>query len=299
MQEKLRGIIIPAITPFDDSDEFSAQMLTENYEKWNRTDVRGYMALGSNGEYRMLDDNESLDVVKAAASARDPKKTLIVGVGRESLHQTLHFIDRVEDLDAGIDYVSVLVPHYFAGLMTDRTVINYYTAIADHAKLPVLLYCAPSFANGVTISAEAVRILADHPNILGIKDTSKNMMDAYMDAAGGREDFDIMAGSVSNLIRCYERGGAGGVVSAANYLPQECADIYNAFQSDGIEAAAAACSSVQALARKTGARGSVAGVKCTMNLLGYAGGNPRKPLLPVDPETEAEYAAALREAGKL
>ena len=299
MNDKMKGIVIPAVTPFDEAEEVSLEMLSVNYEKWNATDVRGFMCLGSNGEFRALDDAESLNVIEASAKLRRPGSTLIVGVGRESLHHTLRFIDRVQELDADIDYLSVLVPHYFAKLMTDAAVIDYYTAIADFAKLPVLLYCAPAFANSVTISAEALRELADHPNIHGIKDTSSNMMNAYMDAVGGRDDFTVMAGSLSNLMTCYERGGEGGVVSAANYFPQECAEIYAAFQAGGLEEAKAVHAQVQALAKATGARGSVAGVKCTMNLLGYAGGKPRRPLQPMSAQLEAEFAAALREAGKL
>ena len=108
-----------------------------------------------------------------------------------------------------------------------------------------------------------------------------------------------MAGSLSNLLTCYERGGRGGVVSAANYFPQECADIYRAFLDGGMEAARQAHQGVQALSKATGARGSVAGVKCTMNLLGYAGGKPRRPLQPMSAQMEAEFAAALKEAGKI
>ncbi|MCI7275909.1 MAG: dihydrodipicolinate synthase family protein [Lachnospiraceae bacterium] len=299
MEEKLKGIVIPAVTPFDEKEEVSVEMLAANYEKWNQTDVKGYMCLGSNGEFRALSDDESLTVIKESARLRKPGSTLIAGVGRESLYQTLKFIDRVQELDADIDYISVLVPHYFAKLMDDAAVIDYYSAIGDFAKIPVLLYCAPAFANNLAISAEAVKVLADHPNIAGIKDTSKDMMNAYMDAAGGRDDFTIMAGSLSNLMTCYERGGAGGVVSAANYFPQECAEIYTAFRNGGLEAAKECHKTVQALSKATGARGSVAGVKCTMNLLGYAGGKPRRPIQPMSAQMEAEFAQALKEAGKL
>ena len=95
-------------------------------------------------------------------------------MGRESLYQTLKFIDRVQAADLPIDYLSVLTPHYFKSLMTDAALIEYFTRVADFSRIPILLYCAPSFANEVTISADVVRVLADHPNIHGIKDTSKN-----------------------------------------------------------------------------------------------------------------------------
>ncbi len=181
----LSGIVIPTVTPFEKNGEISFEMLKYNYDVWNQTHVNGFMCLGSNGEFRMLSDDEAFDVICAASSYADPEKCFIAGVGRESLYQTLRFIDRVQAADLPVDYLSVLTPHYFKGLMTDEALIEYFTTIADFSRHPILLYCAPSFANDVTISAEAVRVLADHPNIHGIKDTSKNMMNAYMDAVGG------------------------------------------------------------------------------------------------------------------
>lgn len=80
-------------------------------------------------------------------------------------------------------------------------------------------------------------MLADHPNIHGIKDTSKNMMNAYMDAAGGRDDFEVMSGSMSTVFTCMDRGGKGGVVSASNYFPEQCAEVVRLYREEGREKA--------------------------------------------------------------
>jgi 4-hydroxy-2-oxoglutarate aldolase len=181
--------------------------------------------------------------------------------------------------------------------MTDEALIDYFTRIADASSVPILLYCAPPFANEVTISAEAVKVLADHPNIHGIKDTSKNMMNAYMDAVGGRDDFEVMSGSMSTIFACMDRGGKGGVVSASNYFPQECSEVVRLYMEQGRDAAWAYYEGLRDLIAKTGARGSVAGVKCCMNLMGLHGGYPRRPILPIDPETEDAYRAVLLENG--
>jgi len=291
------GIIIPAVTPFDENGNIAFDLLKKNYEAWNKTPVAGYMCLGSNGEFRMLSDDEAFEVIKFSALAAAEDKCFIAGVARESLFQTLKFIDRVVEAKLPIDYISVLTPHYFKGLMTDTALIEYFTAIADHSPIPVLLYCAPNFANSVCISAEAVKVLADHPNIHGIKDTSTDMMSSYMDAAGGRDDFEIVSGSISTVIACMDRGGKGGVVSAANYFPTQCSEVVRLYNEKGREAAVEYFSALQPIIKKTGARGSVAGVKCCMNLLGLGGGFPRKPIQPVSKEIEAEMKQALIEAG--
>jgi len=296
---KLGGIIIPAVTPFDKNGELLLDSLKANFEVWNKTDVSGIMCLGSNGEFRMLSDDESFAVIATAAECADPSKTLIAGVGRESLYQTLAFIRRVEEANLKVDYFSILTPHYFKGLMTDKALIDYFTRIADASSVPILLYCAPPFANDVTISADVVRVLADHPNIHGIKDTSKNMMNAYMDAVGGRSDFEVLSGSMSTIFACMDRGGKGGVVSASNYFPQECANVVSIYMSEGHDAAWAYYEGLRDLISKTGARGSVAAVKATMNLLGMCGGYPRRPIQPLEAQVCDEIADALRSAGKI
>ncbi len=293
--KELKGVIIPAVTPFDKNQKIDFRAISANLEQWNKTAVQGYMALGSNGEFRSLDDGESLQVLQCFAENRAPDKILIAGVARESLFHTLGFIDRLFTAGIELDYVSVLPPHYFKSLMTDEALFGYFTAIADRSPYPVLLYCAPSFSNDVCLSAPLVQKLADHPNIYGIKDTSPHMMDAYIGAAGGRRDFTIMAGSVKNVMSCLKQGGAGGVLSAANYFPQECAELYLSFQEQGFSIAQEKHEKLSRIIKLTGGRGGIAGVKCCMNLLGFQGGIPRLPILPMKKEIEEEIKKALAE----
>ena len=105
-------------------------------------------------------------------------------------------------------------------------------------------------------------------------------MNAYMDAAGGRDDFEVMSGSMSTVFTCMDRGGKGGVVSASNYFPEQCAEVVRLYREGGPRKAWAYYTVLQDVIKKTGARGSVAGVKCCMNLMGLKGGLPRKPVLP-------------------
>lgn len=293
--KELGGIIVPAVTPFDNRGNLRLDMLRKNYELWNESAVQGFMALGSNGEFRSLDDDEAFLVLKTASEVISDKKVFIAGTGRESLQHTIRFLKRIEAAALKIDYVSVLTPHYFRGLMTDEALIRYYTEIADISSYPVLIYCAPAFANGVCISPEALEVLAAHPNIAGIKDTSKDMMNAYMDAVGGREDFAVLAGSLGTILTCLKRGGKGGVVSAANYFPNTCAGLCETAEKNGFQEAAAYHARLTAAAAQTGGRASVAGVKAAMNLMGYEAGIPREPILPCSEELQSEIKTAIEE----
>jgi len=295
MAQRLQGIIIPAVTTFGEDGSVDLKMMEFNYRRWNQTGVRGYMCLGSNGEFRSLDDEESFSVIRAAAEFRQKDKTLIAGVGRESLYQTLKFIERIQEAQLELDYISVLTPSYFNKLMTDEALVDFYVKIADFSKYPLLLYCAPGFANSVCLSVEAVRILADHPHIHGIKDTSGNMMQEYMAAFGQREDFSVLAGSLNNLMACLNGGGKGGVVSAANYFPELCARITDIYEESGRKAAEEYVDELRKLIKLTGGPGGIAGVKYCMNLTGYEGGVPRLPVQPLSAGLAEQAKAVMKE----
>lgn len=293
--KKANGIIIPAITPFDERGELRLDYLEKNYQRWNQSSVQGCMALGSNGEFRSLDDDEAFEVLKTVSEVIADDKVYIAGIGRESLYQTLKFLDRLMMADVKIDYVSVLTPHYFKELMSDDAMYGFFTKVADESAYPVLLYCAPGFANNVCVSPGVLRRLADHPNIVGIKDTSKDMMNAYMDAVGGREDFDVLAGSLGTIITCMERGGRGGIVSAANYFPNACGKLYQIAAEQGMDVAKTYHAKIKQVAAQTGGRTSVAGVKAVMGLMGYNSGVPRKPILPCTEQLMEEFKKVIRE----
>ena len=292
--KRLDGIIIPTVTPFDEKGELRLDYLERNYERWNQTQIGGCMALGSNGEFRSLSDDESYDVIKTASEVIRDDKVFIVGVGRESLYQTLKFLERLVHDNIKTDYISVLTPHYFKGKMTDDAIISYYSQIANESPYPVLLYCAPGFANNVCISVEALMCLAEHPNIAGIKDTSSNMMKAYMKAVGGRDDFEVLSGSLGTIMSCFEDGGRGGIVSAANYFPNTCARLCQLVAERKMEEARDYHAHVKTLAAQTGGSAGVSGVKAVMNLMGYEGGIPRNPVLPCTEQQIEEFVQVIR-----
>lgn len=281
------GIVVPVATPFNKDQSINFKMIQHNMERWNQSDIAGYMCLGTNSEFTALNDEESLDVLEAVARLKG-SKYLIAGVGRESLFHTYRFIDKILDRKIPVDYISVLTPHYFRKAMTDDALVDYFSAIADYSPLPVLLYCAPTYANSVVISPEALRRLADHPNIAGIKDTTPDMMDKYLDAVGGRDDFVVFAGSVGNIMPCLARGGKGGILSCANYYPQPCAHLMRVFETKGLEAAREYHAVLHGFAKRTGGSNGVASLKACMNLCGFQAGVPRLPMQPLSDEAVKE-----------
>lgn len=165
--------IFPAIsTPFYPDGRLYLRKLEHNVERYSRTVAAGLVVLGSTGEAVMLGDEETRDVLRTASRSAAPEKLLLAGIGRESLLETL----RLADFAAreGYDAVLVRTPHYYGPLMRPLELMTYYRALADRSPLPVILYSIPKFTH-LELPVEVVRELAQHPNIVGIKDSSGSL----------------------------------------------------------------------------------------------------------------------------
>jgi len=295
-KERLTGVFPPVMTPFV-KEELRFDALRENIEKLNDTQLKGYMPLGSNGEFRSLSDDEALAVLRTVRQAMAGNKVLIAGVARESAHSTVEFASRCADV--GMDYASVLAPHYFPARMTDEALTRYYTYIADRCPVPVLLYNAPGFAAGVTISPELVATLALHANIVGMKDTSKADISTYTEAVPSGADFYVLAGTITKFFEGLEHGAIGGVLSIANYLPDECCRIQSLHAAGRVQESMDLSERLKRLSAGGAGKDGVAGVKAAMDLLGYSGLEPRLPLSALSADQREELRTAFVADGLL
>src|SRR3954468_4473970 len=168
----LSGIFPPITTPFYADDSVYYKKLESNVERYSRTPVAGIVVLGSTGEAIMLSDRERRDVFKVARETATPNKVLIAGTGMESAIETLRLTEYAAEL--GYDVAMVRTPHYYKKQMLPANILAFYRTVADRSPLPVLIYNFPG-STGYDIPAELVIELADHPNIIGIKESSGNL----------------------------------------------------------------------------------------------------------------------------
>lgn len=168
----LEGIFPAITTPFYPDGRLYLRKLEHNVERYSRTPVSGMAVLGSTGEAVMLSDEESREVLRVARENAAPDKVLLAGVARESLVETL----RLADYAAEQQYDALLVrtPHYYGPSMRPLELMTYYRALADRAALPVVLYSIAKFTH-LELPLEVVAELAQHPNIIAIKDSSGSM----------------------------------------------------------------------------------------------------------------------------
>src|SRR6266478_690631 len=168
----LSGVHPPLTTPFYPDGNIYFKKLEANVERYSRTPVAGLVVLGSTGEAILLSDEERRAVLRTAREASANHKVLIAGTGIESARDTLLLTEYAADL--GYDVAMVRTPHYYKSQMKPANMLAFYRTVADRSPLPVIIYNFPQ-ATGYDIPAEIVIELADHPNIIGIKESSGNL----------------------------------------------------------------------------------------------------------------------------
>jgi 4-hydroxy-2-oxoglutarate aldolase len=282
----LAGVFAPICTPFGRNEAVDHAALRLNVARYAESGIHGYLALGSNGENRSLTERERIRVLDAVVHGRRPGQIVMAGAAYDAERDTTRFLAAAAGL--GADFGLVLPPGYFRKQMTDDILHGYYARVADEARIPLLLYNAPGFC-GVTLSVGLVARLAEHPNIVGMKDSASSGIEHFL--ALQSASFHVLAGSANFLFPAMMGGSAGGTVSIANAFPDVALRLYDY----GLARDAVHGEPYQAWVSRvnhaiSGAYG-VPGVKAAMTLAGFRVGIPRRPLLPLEPA----QVVALRE----
>ncbi len=288
------GVFPPIVTPLHEDERVDIDGLQQNIERWNATGLAGYVVLGSNGEGVHLTADEAEACFECAVTARAPGKLVIAGTGRQSLRETLELTQRAAG--CGCDAVLVVPPSYFLGGMTESVVAEYYERVADAAELPVILYHVPKFAP-VVFSAGLVQRLSRHENVIGIKDTSGDMMLLARLTRDRSDAFRVYAGSGHQLLYAAAMGADGGIVALAGVAPRLCVRLCEAVRAGDLPAARELHFRLLELNAAVTSRFGVAGLKYALERLGYRAGPPRRPLRAVGEEVAAQLDAILDAAG--
>ncbi len=293
MNEQLSGVFAPVVTPFQ-NDELRLDWLRENLQNLAKTGLKGYLALGSNGEFRSLSEGEQLQVLEIFAEEKGDK-VVLVGTACESTKLTVEKTRRAAEM--GFPYASILTPNYFARQMNDEVFKGYYTRIADSSAVPILLYNAPGFTGGVTLSTGCVLALAGHENIVGIKDSSPAGPGGLLAHLNRTIDFSVLAGSANFFYPSLIQGAVGGVLSLANSLPSTCCELYRLYREGSYDEALELHRKILRINRSVSGRFGVAGVKAAMDIAGMKGGEPRHPLRPLSEADRDSIRSTIEQLG--
>jgi len=281
---KLSGVLPPIATPFQDG-KLALGKLKENFQKWNKTGLSGYLVLGSNGEAVYLSEKEKIKVIEVSRESIPKSKIMMVGTGMESTQETIRFTNQAAKM--GADCALVVTPCYFKGSMKPQILYDHFISVAESSQIGILLYNVPQFT-GINMEPELVAKLSEHPNIIGIKDSSGNIGQLSEIIHLSQKGFVIFVGSAPVFFPALCVGAVGGILAVAQVAPQACVNILNLFKKGKMDEARALQSRLTPLAKAVTTKYGIGGLKMALDMVGYFGGNPRPPLMRPGKEVEKE-----------
>ncbi len=288
------GIFPPLPTSFDDKENLSPEKIQYNIRALSHYPLAGFLILGSNGELVMLSEKEKTEAYHAARQAIPEGKIMLAGTGGQSTRETIRLT--AEAARAGADAALVLHPFYYKGLMDKEALMAHYHAVAESSEIPVLIYNMPA-NSGMDLGADMILAIADHPNIIGLKDSGGNLAKMGQVIGQSKPGFQVLAGSAGFLLPALSLGAVGGILALANIAPDECIQIYKYFLDGKLPQARKLQQQMippnTAVTRQWG----VPALKAAMDHLGLYGGPARQPIQPMKPETKNKLFEILQHAG--
>jgi 4-hydroxy-2-oxoglutarate aldolase len=273
------GGVYPALTtPFAADGEVSLADVKYNIERYNSTGIAGFVVLGSTGESVLLSRREMDDILTTVRDAAGQGKRLIAGTGAESTQDTIERTKRAAEL--GYHFALVKTPHYYKPAYKPEVLIAHYRRVADASPIPVLLYSVPIFT-GVTLEAPEVGALAEHPNIVGIKESSGHVMRVAEIVGACPADFQVLTGSAGTMLAGLTVGAKGAILALGSALPEMCVALFDLYRNGEIDKARALQNTLLKASKVIQSEHAIAGIKFAMDQRGYHGGIPRLPLVPL------------------
>jgi 4-hydroxy-2-oxoglutarate aldolase len=289
----LRGVFTPIVTSFYEDGQVAHDKMALNLERWNQTGLKGYIVLGSNGEWVFLDERERLQVIRATRQVIPRDKLMIAGTASESTEHTMDLTNEAAKI--GADAAIIVNPNYYKSQMTPPVLAHYYRTVADHSPIPLIIYNLPP-ATGMDLPADLLVELSEHPNIIGVKDTGGNIGKMGETVRRADPSFQVLSGSANFFYPSQAIGVTGGILALGNIAPDAAVALFDLFHAGKIDEGRALHLRMLPVNMAVTSRWGVSGLKAAMDMLGYYGGLPRPPLLPLAEERQRELRLILEAA---
>ena len=292
----LSGIFPALTTPFGPDGSVSLADLKHNIQQYNRTGLAGFVVVGSTGESVLLTKAEVEGILATVKEAASSGKKLIAGTGAESTAETIERTRRAAEL--GYDVALVNTPYYYKPAYKPEVLVAHYRRVADASPIPVLLYSVPQFT-GIALEPPEIAALAEHPNIIGIKDSSGNVQRVAETISVVPSRFQVLVGAAATVYPSLAVGARGAILALACALPEKCVVLFELVRQGHHDQARELQTLLVRASKVIVSEGGIAGVKYAMDQRGYRGGLPRLPLLPLQTEQKkrlSEFLAAFEPA---
>ena len=270
------GSATALVTPFDNSGELDLNALGSLIDWQVEEETDALVVCATTGECATLSDREWEQVVDYTLTRVNGRVPVIAGVGRNDTRHTAFLCKAARKL--GAQGVLAVTPYY--NKTTQAGLLRHYTVAADSADIPMLLYNVPS-RTGMSVTAETYSLLAEHPNIYGVKEASGDFSLILKTRALCPEDFAIYSGNDDQIVPILALGGIGVISTMANVIPKESHEICALWREGKREAAAALQISCQPLIEALFKEVNPIPVKAALAMMGKCGGYLRQPLVEI------------------
>ncbi|MDF2636613.1 MAG: dapA4 [Pelosinus sp.] len=240
---EVKGIITAMLTPLDENQEINSRSTKQLVNKLINSGVSGIFILGTNGEFHLLTNDEKLSFAKIVIDEVNKRVPVYVGTGGNSTREVIELSKKMEAL--GADALSVITPYFLVPSQSE--VIQHYKTIAESVKIPIVLYNIPK-NTGINLDPETVKELAKIKNIIAIKDSSGNLENIaeYIQITKD-EDFSVLSGSDSLILRALKIGATGAIAATSNLITDLDVSIYEKFLKGDIAGAEKAQQEIEIL----------------------------------------------------
>ena len=286
------GSIVALVTPFDEHDRIDYDALRRLIEFHIGEGTNGLVIAGTTGESATLDQGEHAELIRRAAAMVAGRIPVIAGTGSNSTRQTVNL--SVEVADAAIDGYLLVVPYY--NKPVQEGLYQHFRTIADALDKPIMLYNVPG-RTVADILPETLARLADHPNIIGVKDATGDMERMKQHRALIPEEFRYFSGDDFTSLEFLRLGGHGVITVSGNVAPRQVSDLCRAVADDDIEKAAEIDDSLQPLNAALFVESNPIPVKWALHEMGLISSAIRLPLTVYADEFHQQMKDAMNTAG--
>ncbi|KGU82924.1 4-hydroxy-tetrahydrodipicolinate synthase [Pseudomonas mediterranea] len=282
---ELKGILPALVTPFDKSGAVDHTMLADIIEHQLKAGVHGFVPLGSTGEYYALTNDERRQILTTVKEVVGDRGTLIAGANGSCTREVLEQVKQT--VDAGYNNLLIAPPYY--ALPSQEELLSHYNAILEaFPQINVVLYNYPVRTN-VEVGFDVMQALKDHPRVVGIKESSGNLLRGIEIGENYKGKIQLSCGSDDQALDFFIWGATSWICGPANVFPEKVVDFYQKFTAGDLAGAQNVMRNLFPIMSNLESGKFVQKVKYGTELAGFQAGNARAPLLPLTDAEKAEF----------
>jgi 4-hydroxy-tetrahydrodipicolinate synthase len=290
--DKLKGTFTVMVTPFTEDEQLDEKGFRENMDWYIAEGIHGVICLGSTGEFANLSVEERRLVIDLTVDQVRGRVPIIAGTAANSTRETIAMTKYAED--AGADAALIVAPFY--GLPTQDDLYGHYKAISENVAIPIMVYNNPGFS-GVDMLPPLIERLAAIDNILYVKESTGDIKRVHELLQRCGDNIDIWCGWDDLVYEFFLLSCRGWVAPIANFMPGPAAELFTLVEKKAYDKARALFFKMLPLLNYLEAGQLLAKVKEAMNLIGKAGGKPRRPFLPITEKQKSELRTMISTVG--